>query len=340
MAGPDYSSVGFRPVAVSVTPVEAVQRQSTTNIKATVKTAIQRYMAKFLDEDGRYRYLTKSVFPQMLKYVTDISFNENNQAELADNKQLMPIFKYMNEIKSQVPCIVIADSGITWKSPGLGFDQGTFRGDDKVVYRVVHVVRQVNITMLVAALDQPSAEALIDCVGLMFGELAGFTNGATLSDESAGGHWVARLPKMPELGSPEKNQIGDDPKDLVWTSTSSIVVDYEDSFLVPFVEQEYSIKCVSPDGFPERKFEIPSSVKVGRESNAYILNLRAGEDLSISDPSILMLKPGRFPGHYVFIGKKPGEVTVRLLDGGTSGRLPGGIIRPDVSHGMKVKVSY
>jgi hypothetical protein len=174
----------------------------------------------------------------------------------------------------------------------------------------------------------------------MFGELAGFTSGLTLSDESSGGHWVVRLPKIPELGSSEKNTLSDDVKDLVWTSTSSLTTDYEDSFLVPFIEQDFKVKGVSPDGFPPHKFDIPSIVRVGRESNAYVLNLRAGEELSVSDPSTLILKPGRFPGHYIFLGKKPGEVKVRLLDGGTSTRLPGGLVRPDVSHEMIVQVSY
>jgi hypothetical protein len=272
----------------------------------------------------------------MMKYVTDLSFNEDDVAQQAEVKQAMPIFKYFNEVKSHVPCIVIADSGMTWKSPGLGFDQGTFRGEDRTVYRVVHVMRQLNITFQVVAMDQTTADSISDCLGLVFGDLGGITSGLVLSDMS-NSSWVVRLPKMPELGSSEKNQRGDDPKDLLWMSTSTVTVDYEDSFTVPFIEPTAEIKNQVA---PARKFSIPQTVRVGHESDAFILNMRVGEDLSVSDSSCLLMKPGRFPGHYILVGRKPGQVKVRLLDGGTSTNHPGGIVRPDFTNEFTITVAY
>lgn len=334
----NYSTNGYVPKAVAVTPLEAVHRQSTSQIKSITKSAIVRYMGKYFQEDGEFSHLTKNVFPSMLKFVTDVNFTSTAETE-ADNKVKFPIFKYHSEFASHMPCIVVSDGGLTAKSPGLGFDQGVFRGDDRVCYRIIHVVRSMNLSLGVFTGDQNSTEAIVDVLALMFGEMSGFTVGMALTDEEGIGNWIVRFPKVPEIGTVEHNTQGDDPKDQFWQSMTSLMLEYEDSFLVPFEEPRAAIFNVGQGEFPTRRLEFPSTVHVNRQQTGFARRLKPSEILTSSDPSTLMIKPGPMPGQYYLIGRKPGKAVLRVLDG-TQGDSPGGLVRPTVLEEADVQVSY
>lgn len=334
----DYSSNGYVPKAVASTPMEAVHRTSHTQVKAVCKSAVVSYLGHYFNEDGKYRYLTKSVFPSMLRFVTDLNFNPTEETA-ADNKVKFPIFKYWNEIKAHMPCIVVSDGGLTSKSSGIGRDQGTFRGEDRVCYRIIHIMRALNCTLSVFAGDQTTAESIVDVLSLIFGELSGFTSGGAITDTSAGGHWLVRLPKIPEIGTVEHNAQGDDPKDQYWSSMTSLALDYEDSFLVPFTEPHYEVQRVSPGNMPKCELIFPAEVRVNREARGLVKRLQPQQSLSSSDPTTLSIKPGAGPGQYFIIGRRPGQAFLRVLDG-TAGDSPGGGVRPTVIAEVAIKVTY
>jgi hypothetical protein len=334
----DYSSNGYIPKAVAVTPMEAAHRTSHTQVKSICKSAVVGHLGKYFNEDGKYRYLTKSVFPSMLKFVTDLDFVPD-EATNADNKVKMPIFKYWNEIKSHMPCIVISGSDLIPKSSGIGRDQGVIRAADRTCYRIVHIIRSLNCTLSVFAGDQGTTESIVDVLSLIFGELNGFTSGFSITDESAGGHWLIRLPRQPELGGVEHNNQGDDVKDQYWSSMTTLNLDYEDSFLVPFTEPHYEVQRVSPGNMPKCELSFPEVVHVNRQAIGIARHMQPQQSLSSSNPSVLTIKPGAGPGQYYLFGRKPGEASLRVLDG-TAGDSPGGGVRPTVIAEIVVKVAY
>ena len=334
----NYSMSGLVPASAVVTPREGAHRQSTSHVKAITKTAVMRYLGRFFDETGNYRELTRQIFPDMLKFVTDLDFSPSTVSD-ADNKVSMPIFKFYNEVKSHLPCIVISESGTTYKSSGLGFDQGAYRAADHAIYRVIHVMRQVNITISVVTGDQSTTDSIVDVLCLAFGELSGFTSGMAITDDTGGGHWIVRFPKLIEPGSAERSQQGDDPKDLVWASQTNIPCDFEDSFLIPFEETKSQVFASSPDNMPKLKFDMSNIVRVGRTSDGFIRGLAVGQTVSCSDPSTMIMKRGSMPGQYYLTGKKPGRVKLRIMEG-TVGDQPGGMIRPNIIEEFEISVAY
>lgn len=333
----NYSISGLVPKASVVTPREAAHRQSTSHIKSIAKTAVVRYLGRFFDETGNYRDITRQIFPDMLKFVTSLDFKPDSESD-AENKVKLPIFKYYNEVRSYLPCIVVSESGTVHKSPGLGFDQGAYRAADRAVYRVVHVLRQINVSISVVSNDQSTTDSIVDVLSLAFGELAGFTSGMAITDDSAGGHWIVRFPKIIDIGTTEKNQQGDDPKDLVWANTSSMVLDFEDSFLIPYVETKSNV-FGPPSSAPKLVSEFPSSIHVGRETIGFIRGLAVGQTISCSDPSLLIMKRGSMPGQYFLLGKRPGQVTIRVMEG-TTGDQPGGMVRPNIIAEYSISIAY
>lgn len=309
---PSYLTSGYTQKLKPVTPVESVNRRSQTHIKTVVKTAVQNHIRQFLDENGRFRELTRELFPDALRYSTE-PFDITPATE-AQNKVHLPVYKFSSDIQEHLPCIVINDTGVQYKTAGLGFHQGNFRGENHQIYTIVPVLRSVTLTMLAASPDQTTTEALVDVLSLIFGELAGPTIGMTLYGTGHGENWSARFPKIPEIGSAERANIGDDQKDILWTSLTQMQLEYEDAFLLPFVEGAWKLHNVDPADIPVRRFDMPSLVRVGRQEVGRIFNQNPSEMVSSSDPSVLRLRRGAVPCEYYLVGIRPGEAYVRVTD--------------------------
>ena len=304
---------GLVPKSAIATPREAVQMQSTSHVKAVVKNAMARYLGRYFDEHGENREWTRAIFPEMLRFVTDLDFVATPETE-AENKTKFPIIKFYNEVRSTLPCIVISETGIAWRSSGIGYTQGAFRAADHTVYQIIHVMRTVNISLIAVTNDQASTDSIVDVLSLVFGELAGLASGMTITDDTAKAHWLIRFPKMMEPGSTERAQQNEDPKDLIWTSTTTIPIEYEDSFLVPYRETKANVPVPSPK-MPRRHLEFPATVQVGRQSIGFARNMNVHEVLWSSDPTTLVLQAGEMPGQYYLIGRKPGTAKLIVSDG-------------------------
>lgn len=309
----NYLASGYTKKMQPVTQIEAVNRQSSTHVKTVAKNAVLKHIRSFLDTDGEHRKLTKELFPDVLKFSTE-GFEVTSATEAA-NKVHMPVYKFLGDIQGHLPCIVVNDTGITFKTAGLGFNQGNIRGPDHVIYSVITVLRSVQLSLLVATTDQSTTDTVAGAVALIFGELSGITTGMSLSGKEPGEHWLIRLPKIPEVGNSERAQLGDDQKDLLWTSLTQLQVEYEDSFLIPFEEPKWSIHDAGRDGFPTRSMEFPGNVVVGRQSRGQVMNISPGEVVTSSDPSVLRLRVGSLPGEYYLIGVRPGTAYVRVTSG-------------------------
>ena len=329
---------GFTPKLTPVSSREAAQMQSAAHVKTVVKNALARFIGSFFQEDGKNRHYTKNLFPGVLNLVADENFVDNAEAQ-ADNKVKFPIFKSYNDIQSYLPCLVIADTGIQYKQAGLGFDQGNYRLAPKTVYRVVEVLRTVNITLMVATGDQTTTESIVDAMSMIFGDIAGITSGMALTDPSGQAHWIIRFPKLPELGSSESRNQGEDAKDQIWTSTTNLPIEYEDAFLVPFEEPNYQIQAASPASMPKLAMHFPSRIRVGLSTPGIVVNLGVANGVTVSDPSIVSLRPGSIPGQYFMLARRPGSFTIRVV-GGSRGDNPGGGVRPDVLAELLVTASY
>lgn len=309
---PNYLTSGYTPKLEPVTPIEAVNRQSQSHIKTVAKNAVLDQLRSYLAPDGRNRKYTEQLFPDALKFVLD-DFQVTAATE-AENKVRMPVYKFSSDIQSHLPCIVLNDTGIQYKSAGLGFDQGNVRVGEKLVCRIVTVLRTITLNMLLASQDQTTTDSLVDVVSLIFGELLGITSGMALSGKAQGEHWLIRFPKIPELGSSEKANISDDGKDLLWTSLTAIQLEYEDSFLLPFEEPEWTLHNISEGGMPVRTMSFPTRVSVGRDVAGTVRFQRQGDVLAVGDPRIVRIRPGEHPEQYYVRGLRPGTTSIRVVN--------------------------
>lgn len=309
---PNYLTSGYVERPRPVTQIEAVTRRSSAHIKTIAKNAVLKHLRAYLDEDGKHRHLTQHLFPDAMKFVVD-DFQRTDATE-AQSKVRLPVYKFTSDIQSMLPCIVVNDSGITYKSAGLGFDQGNVRLGDKQVAQIITVLRTIQLNMLLASQDQSTTDSLVDIVSLVFGELFGVTNGMAVSGASEGETWIVRFPKVPELGSSERANIGDDGKDLLWTSLTSFTVEYEDSFLLPFTEPEYTIQAISEGCMPKRTMAFPTRVNVGRDVHGNVRYMRPGDVVVVGDPKIIRVRPGEHPEQYYVRGVRPGKTTIRVVN--------------------------
>jgi hypothetical protein len=330
----NYETSDFMPKTAVVTPREAVQRQSSSHVKANVKNAVVRYLGRYFSEDGLYRDTMRDVFPDMLKFVTDLDFVPTDATDAARETKF-PIFKYYNDVKAYLPCLIVSESGTTWRSSGIGRNQGTVRTKDGFC-QIIHVMRSVNISLVVVTNDQATTDSIVEVLSLIFGELAGTMSGMQIQDDSAGAHWLVRFPKMVEPGTTERNQQGDDVKDLVWTSTTQLPLEYEDSFLLPYASQSVQIMPGNTT-MPTLSIDVPATIRIGRETCGFVRNLETGQSVGTSDPGVLALKPGRSGGQYYLIGRKSGKAEIRVIQ---NLEQRDGVMQTHVVKSVLVTVAY
>jgi len=331
---PNYFTEGYNPKLEPVTPLEAVNRRSQANVKTVVKNAVLDLLRSYLSEDGKHRNLTEQLFPEALKFVLD-AFQKTEATE-AENKVHMPVYKFSADIQSHLPCVILNDTGIQYKSAGLGFGQGTVRLGPKRIGQIITVLRTVTLNMLLASQDQTTTDSLVDVVSLVFGDLMGITSGMALTGKGPGEHWIVRFPKVPELGSSEHTQVQDDAKDMIWTSITTMQLEYEDSFLMEFDEPNWDYKGVPQGGMPARKLNFPANVRVGQEIIGSAHFERTGDVLSVSDPRVAMLRRGPLPGQYYVRGLRPGITAIRVVDGNVMEAGP----HANVVESVDIEVRY
>jgi hypothetical protein len=145
-----------------------------------------------------------------------------------------------------------------------------------------------------------------------------------------------RFPKVPELGSSEHTQVADDPKDMIWTSITTLQVEYEDSFMLEFDEPEWEYQAVSQGGMPVRTLNFPASVRVGQEVTGSARFEKTGDVLSVADPRVLMLRHGTLPGQYYARGLRPGTTAIRVVAGNVMDAGP----HANVVESVNIEVRY
>lgn len=306
------------PRVAPVSPAEAVKLTASTHVKHVIKTGIQGYIDKFFNSTGRYRALMESVFPEGAKYITDRSYDFDEDA--TSHKLLLA--RFFEDLPAFLPCIMIADtSGAQYKNPGLGRTQGAIKvGPDKFANRF-HIIREVTISILVATHSEETTNSIADMLTLMFGDLRGLLTGSLLYPDDATQHWEIRFPLNFEVGGTEHTAQGEDPKKQVWTTTISLPVTFEHLFLVEFDADAYAIHQAPP--VPQSALQFPDVVRVGQRVRGFVSNAPYQSEVSTSDPNVASVSRGLRPCEYVLTIRRPGVFRV-VLSGNKQDVAPGG----------------
>lgn len=305
----EYKISNITPRPVAVTPAEAVKYSAPTHTKMLAKNAIQAYLERFFSERGDLREIVANLFPEGTKYITDKSFN----FEEDPTKVSLKLSKFYEELQASVPCIVIADTGMSGKRQGLGYHKSMQLDSNGDTLRQFHIIREIQITISVATFDQDTTNSFLDILSLAFGDMNGVLSGSYLHPEDPIQSWELRFPMNIELGTTEKMNRQDDPKNQVWMSIMTIPVTFEYLFCMR-VPRPVNPKVFAAPPAPATFFvDFPDTVRVGRKVHGFVAGMPVGATLVSSDPSRALVTRGTMPTEYVLTIRAPGEFKLRLL---------------------------
>lgn len=205
---------------------EAVSLDSHDRIVSIAKTALQSYIASFMDTTGINRHITETVSRQALQYVTDKSLG-NSPDPLYKPTQLARMF---NDIRQTTPAILIVDSGLEWIEPGLGggFERASVKnGNWQGWYRII---ADIPVVVAVVSQDVETTTFLQNILAIFFKQLRREAGGNRMYRE--GDTWEVRLPLNFSTTVGAATNVANDPRDQIWAATIELVLQAEDLFCV------------------------------------------------------------------------------------------------------------
>ena len=307
----DYNVTNLSPRPVAVSPAEATKFTAPTHIKMLAKNAIQTYLERFFSERGDLREIVSNLFPEGTKYITDKSFNFDED----QTKVSLKLSKFYEELQASIPCIVIADTGMSSKRQGLGYHSSLQRDMNGDTVRHFHIIREIQITISVATFDQDSTNGFMDLLGLAFGDMNGVLAGSYLYPEDPVQSWELRFPMNIELGTTEKMARQDDPKNQIWMSLLTVPVTFEHLFCMRVPRpMNADVAVRTPYNVPATGFvNFSDTIRVGSKTHGFVAGMPFGTTLISSDPSRAILSRGTMPTEYILTVRSPGTFYLRLV---------------------------
>jgi len=339
MANPPKGYI-FRAAPKSVQ--EAVSRASHDRIKSITKQAIQHYIEQFMDTKGVKRSITEAVGSLSKLFITDTD-------TLTTDPTLRPtqLARYFNDIRERLPAILIVDSGMEWVDPGFNNldavthfgERGEF-GQAKFWQGQFPLTYNIPISIVAAAADQESADALGSFLTLVFGPLRNISGGQRITGrEDKGDTWEVRLP-LTFTPSPTTNSaINDDPKDSVWAMTIDLLVQFEDRIQL---EQEMAQVAFPPTarvGDPNLSdnlspiIDFPDQIKLNEINRIRVDQLQDMQRIVLSDGNIATFDPESL----CLTARKLGTFEIQVVDRRVR-QAQGAALAPEVVASKAVEV--
>lgn len=322
---------------------EAVSRASHDRIKSITKQAIQHYIEQFLNTSGVKRSITEAVGSLSKLFVTDTD-------TLTTDPTLRPtqLARYYQDIRERLPAVLIVDSGMEYVDPGLNvIDHATSWGEQTALGAPTKwqgqfpITFNIPITIICAAADQESADALGTFLTLVFGPLRNLSGGQRITGrDDKGDTWEVRLP-LDFVPSPTTNSaINDDPKDSVWAMTIDLIVQFEDRILL---EQEMAEVVFDAGNFVTGEanlnrdlapvIDFPDEIQLNGSYPIRVTQLQDRQRVVLSDGNIATFDPESL----ILTPRRLGCFEIQVLD--RRHRQPeGAALAPVVAATKTVKV--
>jgi hypothetical protein len=323
---------GYVHKPVSKSHQEALIRSSFGKVATITKSAIQSYIASFLDSTGEHRRLFELVGAQFaVQYVTDFSYDPKTiGAPMDRHVQLARMFPQLTQ---KIPAILLIDGSVTPMPTGIGdWDSGFRRQPSGVLEQWIALQANVSLDIIGVGMDQGTAEHFRNIFLMIFGTpLRRLANGFQLRSSQNDSNWVVTSPLVPpSVSNINTAEVGDDPVTKFSYVTMSTEWRYEDvlSFVYK-MEVDYTLQpavyegvilkvdpryedvyeLINPDSldtaFP-MGFELPTIVPVGVPVPVPSLYERPEIEVYVDRPDRASIDiSGR-----VFRGKQVGEVTL------------------------------
>lgn len=330
---------GYMSRVKSVSKQEAVSTYTADNIKTIVKYAVEVYIRSFFDVAGVNRRFLK-VTPTAFNYVSDPDFD----TEKDPTRTKLTIDRMTERVVGALPSIVIADTGMTLRTPGFGksTQQSKSLGSNNL-YRVahcIHVFREIPVTILVATNSQSSTECIAQALHAMFFDLSNLICGRTLKPpDGSDSTWSIRLPQTMDPGTTEKSSQTEDVNEQVWMCPLSMSLFFEDSYDLADDDIDPVVHTAGDSIDPV--IVCDSTVRVGRRTTITVLNMQADMRLVLNNRNIATLAEGPRPTEFVLLAKQPGTLSVQLIQrAATNQPLQGSSIQPKIVVSKELTLTY
>lgn len=312
---------------------EASNIVSNTNIDGIVTSAFDGYLHSFFDYMGARRKQLAQMIPGMSCFVSDSSMRESTDP----TRQYLAIERLTERLQAKLPCIVIGDTSITLRKTGFGRSLGQSRVSQTVTAHHIGIFREVLVNLLVVANSKSDCYSISQALHVIFFDAANFLTGSILRPEDGNATWLIRIPQTIEPGTPSRDQQGGDPKQQVWSNTVGINCFFEDSFIV--AGQAPSNPVLDNDA-TSVSFNFPKTGRVGRSVTGTVVGLPFQANVVLDNVNVASLQRNG-QSEYTLVFRRPGSVTIRVLDGSVTGlQNQGSTVQPNIIAEHVIAVSF
>lgn len=254
------SQKGYMLTNLGMSTKEVVSRVGHDYALDTAKQAVRSYINQyFTSEDGRA--LLEAISPDAIQFFTDKSFRERDD----HTKIEVQLASFYEEVKENLPCIMLIDSGCIFVNPGLNSLVNTteIEGELHSAYRII---REIPLSIAVVSGDESTTAKLVALLQFLFGDFRSMLDGDQLTSADPQDHWVITLPRVVKSDNVTSSDLpgaSTDPKDKIWKGliTFPNPIIFED---VIYVKQQLPKTQVhTPPEFSEKiEIEFPDTLRI------------------------------------------------------------------------------
>ena len=283
-----------------------------------VKSAVQQYIDSFLNPKGSNRqFLTSSVSPVGLQYVTDLTYDD--QMKVNPNLRKTYLARFFAENIGRLPSILLIDTGVEIIDSGINDLVSVNIGADGYWQGFLLSLMKVSLSITTSTLSEEDTSTLATVISTMISPLAMVTNGFVLRDTASSvSPWEVRLPLTGmTLGQASSITIEGDTKTTVWTRSLELACDFETHIGIKRPPVQYIPPTQTTIGQTSKS--IPSvlnlqpnqSISLGSQYPLLIDGMTIDHYLAVSDPTIALVTS---EPPYVLQPKSQGQCLLLVID--------------------------
>lgn len=285
-----YSFISSNPNSVD----EVYSTQMVDKAVTIVKSAIQQYIDSFLNPNGANRqFLTSSMSPVGLQFVTDLTYDE--QMKTDPNLRKIYLARFFAENIGRLPSVLIIDTGVEIQDIGLNELVRAHLNIDGSWEGYLLSAMKVSVSITTATLSEEDTSTLSTLIASTINPLATVVNNGILRD-SASSLWEVRLPLSGvTLGQASNVTIEGDSKTTVWTRAVDIVCEFEALIGLkqsPFTYAQPPIPVIGENGMPIPRFlnlESNQEIPLGTSYPLLVEGMLERYYLGVSNPSVALV---------------------------------------------------
>lgn len=213
---------------------EAVAADAEARVTETVKNAIQSYLSLFLAPDGIHRRLLNLTANFSVQFETRIRGNRDSDDPTVFEVQLA---KYSSDVRKQLPCIYIVDTGFEYINPGLGGITDSWPININTSSIQLTMLANVPLELRIAAADETTCGDIRDLLVYILGPLSHANKGHVIRSKRPEDKWEVRVPLEFQPSGLDRQPINGDPKDGIWATSISLTPVFEGLIRVGFDNQ-------------------------------------------------------------------------------------------------------